>query len=169
MRLRMITEVNETNSYRGIKEYIVELGLVGPKSRGRSRKYGAYLLPHNLMDINWDLINNPEYFDRAVIYDLTHDQIAARSIQRLKDVFVSEKEDHAELVIYVDYTYANETHYAYWGGERIPNIQGRDYTDEIIDLDSIVLLIGNKELKLPEPYATEVFSDLEYLINKNID
>ena len=81
MRLRFISE-DKTSS--GTSEYIIELALIGPKSKGGSRKFGAFLLPHKFMTIDWDLIDNPAYLDHLVIYDMTNEQLGVKPLQELK-------------------------------------------------------------------------------------
>ena len=68
-------------------EYIVELAFVCPKSQDQSRKFGAYLLPHDLQTVNMQLLDNPEYYDRCVIYDIGHDQKGHALLQDLKPTF----------------------------------------------------------------------------------
>ena len=91
-------------------EYIVELAFVCPKSQDQSRKFGAYLLPHSLQTVNMQLLDNPEYYDRCVIYDISHDQKGHAILQDLKPTFKKVGSDHAELVIVYDKDYYDEEH-----------------------------------------------------------
>ena len=91
-------------------EFIVELAFVCPKSQDQSRKFGAYLLPHSLQTVNMQLLDNPEYYDRCVIYDISHDQKGHAILQDLKPTFKKVGSDHAELVIVYDKDYYDEEH-----------------------------------------------------------
>lgn len=154
---RIITE--DPDVFDNDDTYYLELALVGPKSRGSSRRFGAYVLPHSLAMLNWDLIDNPEYLDRCVVYDITNDQVAPQILQELQQVFLSEKADFAELAIKYDDRSSHEEHKSYYGGEVVPNAPTHNEFLHEIDFNSAYLIINNRTMKIPDNYGYKVFQE----------
>jgi hypothetical protein len=154
-------------------EYIVELAFVCPKSQDQSRKFGAYLLPHDLQTVNMQLLDNPEYYDRCVIYDIGHDQKGHALLQDLKPTFKKVGSDHAELVFVYDKLWHDEEHWQRWKGDidyHAPKIRE---TGEDVDFKHAYLLLYNREdgkriskLKIPSHHAYNLFNVYE---NKILD
>ena len=117
MKLRIIAE----NTSSGVNEHIIELAFVGPKSQDQNRSFGQYQLPHSLQTINTGLLDNPEYYERCVVFDMTNDKTASELLQTLKPVFKKYGVDHAELILVYDEEGGTETIKPTYGGATIPN------------------------------------------------
>tara|TARA_R110002110_G_scaffold49735_3_gene147763 strand:+ start:545 stop:1078 length:534 start_codon:yes stop_codon:yes gene_type:complete len=149
------------------KEFNVELVFVGPKSKNQNRKHGAYILPHNLQTINTDLLDNPEYYDRCVVYDLTHDQAGHTVLQKLKSTFKKFEVTHAELTINYTVNHTHEAQDATHGGEKLTNVPPHIVDDIDAEVNDVHLLLYNekgariKELKVPAHYAYDLFDIYE--------
>jgi len=159
MKLRTISE-NSNRSDHDIAGF--ELAFVGPKSPKSSRKLGAYLLPHNLATINWELIDNLEYFERCVVYDLTHDQIAIPEIQLLKNEFVKQRVDSAELIIEYKIDFIDEIQNPHWKGSVVPGVK-HSVSSRQSNYYNSYLLINGKKLRIPSEYGYAIF--LKHLDN----
>lgn len=159
MKLRLINE-----SYS--KECIIELAFVGPKSQGQTRLFGDYQLPHNLQTINIGLLDNIEYYERCVVFDVTHDIVASELLQRLKPMFKKFGSDHGELVLIYDESGGIETITPTWQGSKIQNASKIEQTWGNRDVDGGYLLLYKngdmiKRIPLSKGFAYAVFQEVD--------
>ena len=165
MKLRTIAE-NIDNS--GINEHIIELAFVGPKSQNQSRSFGGhYQLPHNLQTINSELLDNPEYYERCVVFDLTNDKAASKLLQTLKPYSKKYGVDHAELVLEYDEEGGTETIKPTYGGSVVPNAAKIEQAWGYSDVNNGYLLFYDKDgkmvkkLPLSKDYAYAAFQEVQ--------
>jgi len=163
MKLSTIAE----NANSGTDEHIIELAFVGPKSQNQSRSFGGYYqLPHNLQTINAGLLDNPEYYERCVVFDLTNDKVASKLLQTLKPVFKKYGVDHAELVLEYNEEGGTETIKPTYGGAVV---RGADKIEQAWgwrEVNNGYLLFYDdgimvKKLPLSKNFAYVVFQDVE--------
>ena len=164
-------------------DFNAELAFVCPKSKGQSRKWGrsGYLLPHDLQTANIQLLDNPEYYDRCVVYDLD----AARddgmtdprhpTLQDLKPSFKKFEVTHAELIINYTVHYTHEMQPATYGGEKLVNISPHEVDGVDAEVNDAYLFLYNekgtriKELKISGHYAYNLFNVYEEeLLNSHL-
>tara|TARA_R110000868_G_scaffold150227_5_gene373262 strand:+ start:8864 stop:9361 length:498 start_codon:yes stop_codon:yes gene_type:complete len=164
MKLRTIVENIDNSS---VNEYIIELAFVGPKSQNQSRSFGHYQLPHNLQTINSELLDNPEYYERCVVFDLTNDKTASKLLQTLKPYFKKYGVDHAELVLVYDEEGGTETIKPSYGGATIPNATKIEQEWGYSDINHGYLLLYDKDgktvkkLPLSKDYAYAAFQEVQ--------
>ena len=105
MRLRLMSESSGDGPQRywrdgrSDNEIYIELAFVGPRSSGKDRRFGAYQLPHRFQTVNVDLLDNIEYYERAVVYDISNDKVAEEPLQMLKPMFKKYGRDYGEVVL----------------------------------------------------------------------
>lgn len=164
MKLRTIVENIDNSS---VNEYIIELAFVGPKSQSQSRSFGGhYQLPHNLQTINSELLDNPEYYERCVVFDLTNDKVASKLLQTLKPYFKKYGVDHAELVLEYDEEGGTETITPTYGGSVIPNAAKIEQAWGYSDVNNGYLLFYDngtmvKKLPLSKDFAYAAFQEIQ--------
>jgi hypothetical protein len=143
---------------RGHDEFILELLFVGPKSKGSSKipwsDYGYY-------SINTELLENPEYFDRAKVLVLT-DLLDSRKksgldaqtkaihplLQRLKNLFKQQTYNnitHAELIFEYEWTYDNSIEPVRYGGEKVANVAPVQHDEFDMEATGAYLLFYNPD------------------------
>ena len=141
---------DRSRSTKGKNSEIIELAFVGPKSSKGRRKFGEYLLPHNLATIDFDLIDNLEYLDRCVVYNLSAGGVHPL-LQELRQTFIKYRADHGELIINYNWLYIEEEHATYFAGEVINNIPKKNVSDIIFDFSDAKLILyfdGKKGVEL---------------------
>jgi len=156
----------------GTSEYYVELGLFGPKSQGQTRKFGGFLLPHNLQTLNRKLLGNPEYYDRCVVYDMTNDE-RPEVLNHMKDVFIKAQAEHGELVIPYRWYWWDELHSPHWKGSIVVNADKyHEFGSEIEFTKGAYLILYKadgqklKEIPIAQHYGQELFNFYEPRIAK---
>jgi hypothetical protein len=162
---RIARLISEDPDHRELnQEFIVELAFIGPKHKGGSRKFGAYLLPHNYQSVNFDLIDNPEYYDRCAVYDITND-FKNPILQSMKTIFKKNRCDHAELVISYNDLSTEEQHQQKWKGDIVPNAPKISEFIEEYELEDAYLILyrlqtdssNSTSLKIAKDYAYKLF------------
>ena len=152
----------ENNNYN---QYYFEIMLAGPPNKGSSRKVWAYQLPHKLASINWSLIDNPEYRERCIVYDMTNDQRAVKAVNDILPWLIERKIEHAEIEIRYRYDVIHDAQYSYYGGSKAENGPKHYVTSTTWDYHGSVLHVSpNQQFKIADETGYKIFNQMEDLI-----
>lgn len=158
---------NEASNGRTEQEHYIGLAFVGPKVKGQDRKFGAYKLPHRLNTVDFGLLDNAEYYEHTMIYDMNDDKIAEEPLQRLKPMFKKYGCEHGEVVLVYNYEpEVIEKHKQMYGGEVLngaPDIE--EVAGGVAEIERGYLILYKDDAKLLEiPFS----HDFAYAVLDNV-
>ena len=158
------------------QEHYIGLAFVGPKVKGQDRKFGEYKLPHRLNTVDFGLLDNAEYYERTMIYDMNDDKIAEEPLQRLKPMFKKYGCEHGEVVLVYNWEpEVIEKHKQMYGGEVLngaPDIE--EVAGGVAEIERGYLILYKDDAKLLEipfshDFAYAVFDPIANPRNHNLD